>query len=437
MRALRPVRSASAEPFQPRLPGSKSATVRALVIAAMQQGASSVHGALHADDTRALARALDSFGGIAVRETDNGFEVVRDLKRLCAPAAPLDLGAAGTPARFTIAFAATATGATTVTGSARLRQRPMGDLVDALRELGVACDSPGDGAQLPVRVHGSTLRSRHARVRASASSQFASALLLLLSADDEPAQVELEGDAVSRPYTELTRRMLDEAGAPWRWQGERTLVRGSGALRQHRFDIEPDASSAGYFFALAAATRTVVEVRGIRGDSTQADLALLDVLGAMGCRVAREENRIVVQGAPLRGVDVDLADAPDCALTVAALATLAEGPTRIRGTRALADKESDRAAAACTEAAKLGAKTRRGDDWIEIEPRTTTHAATVATHDDHRVAMAFAVVGAAREGVSIEDPDCVAKSFPGFWDEFDRFLAHHRGDRGEGGTTKA
>lgn len=411
--------------------------MRALLIAAMQHGTSELDGALHADDTRALARALDAFVGLRVRETTGGFVVEREPSRVRAPEAPLDLGAAGTPARFLIAFAATAAGATTITGSARLRQRPMGDLVTSLRELGIDCEPLTDGEQLPVRVHGSALHSRHARVRADASSQFASALLLLLSADDEPAKVELEGAAVSRPYTELTRRMLADAGVHWRWQDERTLVRDRGPLRQHRFDIEPDASSAGYFFALAAATRSTVEVRGIRADSTQADLALLDVLVAMGCRVERAADRIVVHGAPLRGVEVDLADAPDCALTVAALATLANGTTRIRGTRALADKESDRAAAACAEAAKLGADARRGDDWIEIGPGTATHAATIATHDDHRVAMAFAVVGAAREGVTIENPDCVAKSFPRFWDELDRFLAHHRGGHGAAPRSEA
>ena len=437
MRALQPIGSASSQPFCPRLPGSKSATARALVIAALQRGECELRGALHADDTRALARALDAFHGLVVKETDAGFRVARSAEHLAAPDSTLDLGAAGTPARFLLAFATTAIGSTVVTGSTRLQERPMGGLVDALRSLGIACEPLGREGCLPMRVHGGPLRSRDARVRADGSSQFASALLLRLSADDCPARIVLEGDAVSRPYTELTRRMLRDAGAPWRWQSEQELVREAGALRQRSFDIEPDASSAGYFFALAAATRSTVAVHGIRSDSTQADLALLDALAAMGCRVDRGEARIAVHGAPLRGIDVDLADAPDCSLTIAALATLADGPTRIRGTRSLRDKESDRAMAACQEVAKLGATASYGDDWIEITPGPCPSAATISTYDDHRVAMAFSVVGAVRDGVAIENPDCVAKSFPTYWDEYDRFLAHHRGDRGATFGTKA
>lgn len=437
MRALQPIGSASSKPFFPRLPGSKSATARALVIAALQQGEHELRGALHADDTRALARALDAFHGLAVQETDAGFRVERSSEVLAAPDSALDLGAAGTPARFLLAFATTAIGATVVTGSPRLQERPMGGLVDALRSLGIVCEPLAREGCLPMRVHGGPLRSRDARVRVDGSSQFASALLLLLSADDAPARLVLEGEAVSRPYTELTRRMLRDAGAPWRWQGEHELVRENGALRQSSFDIEPDASSAGYFFALAAATRSKVEVHGIRSNSTQADLALLDALADMGCRIERDEARIAVHGAPLRGIDVDLADAPDCALTIAALAAIAEGPTRIRGTRSLRDKESDRAMAACQEATKLGAATSFGDDWIAIVPGPRTGAATIATYDDHRVAMAFSVVGAVRDGVTIENPGCVAKSFPRYWDEYDRFLAHHRGDRGAAFGTKA
>jgi 3-phosphoshikimate 1-carboxyvinyltransferase len=158
----------------------------------------------------------------------------------------------------------------------------------------------------------------------------------------------------------------------------------------------------------------------------QADLALLDPLARMGCTIARHGDEIAIEGASLRGVDADLADAPDCAPTLAALATLAVGPTTITGIGHLRDKESDRIAATCREAQRLGAKTESGPDWLRIEPAQQTKAAVIDTYDDHRIAMAFAVVGAARPGIAIENPDVVTKSFPGWWQELDRFLACHR-----------
>jgi 3-phosphoshikimate 1-carboxyvinyltransferase len=412
------------------VPGSKSQTLRALAIAALSEGTSTTRGALRAEDSLHLARALCSFGAVDIVDSDQEFEVHRAPAGRTAPTGWIDIGAGAAPARFLIAFAACATGTTRITGTPRLCERPMATLIESLAAAGIACDSIGTQGCLPVAVHGRPLATRCLNVSADGSSQFASALLLALSEHDEPAELIIEGDAVSRPYLEMTCHMLAESGVHWteiekgRWQ------RQPGRLRARAFFIEPDASSAGYFFALAAATGSTAALDGIPANSRQADLALLDALASMGCRVRRDGDRIEVTGAPLRGVDMDLRDAPDAAPTLAALATLATGATTIRGVAHLRAKESDRIAATCAEAERLGARTTSGDDWMRIEPAAHRTRTVVQTHDDHRLAMAFSVVGAAREGVWIADPLCVAKSFPGYWAEFDRFLAHHRGRDG-------
>lgn len=412
------------------MPGSKSQTLRALTIAALTVGKSTSRNALRAEDPVRLAAALGSFDGVDVAWQGSDFEVVRRPGKRIAPAGWTDIGAGAAPARFLVACAATAQGITRVTGSKRLCERPMAVLFESLARAGVVCDCREHEGRLPAEIHGGPLASRSLEVAADGSSQFASALLLALSEDDEPAELFVRGETVSRPYLEMTSRMLAEAGVRWteteagRWQ------RQQGRLRAREFHIEPDASSAGYFFALAAATGSTATLDGIPANSMQADLTLLDVLESMGCRVRRDGDRLEVTGAPLRGVDVDLRDAPDAAPTVAALATLATGATTIRGVAHLRAKESDRIAATCAEAERLGARTTSGDDWMRIEPAGHRRRTVVQTHDDHRMAMAFSVVGAARDGVSIADPGCVAKSFPGYWNEFERFLAHHRGRDG-------
>lgn len=429
-RAIEPMRRSSTEPFVVAVPGSKSQTLRALTIAALTEGRSITKNALRADDSDRLAAALGSFDGVDVVCEGSEFDIVRRPGIRIAPRGWTDVGAGAAPARFLIAFAATAQGITRITGSPRLRERPMAVLFEALEHAGVVCHCREQRGALPVEIHGRALASRNLEVAADGSSQFASALLLALSEDDEPAQLIVRGEAVSRPYLEMTCHMLAESGVHWteiekgRWQ------RQPGRLRARAFCIEPDASSAGYFFALAAATGSTATIDGIPANSRQADLALLDALASMGCRVRRDGDRIEVTGAPLRGIDMDLRDAPDAAPTVAALATLATGSTTIRGIAHLRAKESDRISATCAEAERLGARTTSGDDWMRIEPVGRGTRTVVQTHDDHRLAMAFSVVGAAREGVSIADPLCVAKSFPGYWAEFDRFLAHHRGRDG-------
>lgn len=416
-------------PFHARVPGSKSETVRALFLAAGRAGTTTIAGAARGDDAEAMARAVSSFAGVAVTTTADGLHVERARGPLRAPSAPIDVGHGATPARLLLAFAAMAEGATTITGSAQLRARPMQDGVDALRALGIRCDWLGAEGHLPVRVHGGLPRGDRFCVRADTSSQFASALVLLASClrDRTRIVVALDGEIASRPYLDTTIDVQRRFGIAARWNGEREIEVVPADLVVDRVRIEPDASSAGYLLAVAALTRGTVVVDGLDASSVQADLGLVRVLRAMGCEVEDRSGSLRAMGRELRGVDADFASMPDAALTIAALAAAATGASTLTGLRTLRQKESDRIASASEALRALGAGVESGPDWLRIVPQPRLRPAAIDPHDDHRVAMAFALLGLAQEGIEVLDPRCVQKSFPDFFAELDRFAAWHRG----------
>jgi 3-phosphoshikimate 1-carboxyvinyltransferase len=433
MTAARPIarlQRTSPEPFTARIPGSKSHTVRALVLAALRPGTTAIANGLHADDTLRLAAALSQFGGLAASATADGFAVVRQAGALAAPRAPLDLGGGGTPARFLLAFAALADGATTVDGGPRLRQRPMADGVAALRAVGVRVDELGAPGCLPLRVHGGPRARGPWRIGGAVSSQFGSAMLLLASQQpDGPVVVELDGEPVSAPYLALTAAVLRQGGiaAEGGSEGEKHFfVVRPGPVRAARFLVEPDASSAQYVLGMAALTATAVRVDGLRRDSPQGDAAFADLLARMGCRVAWDGARLELAGAPeLTAIDVDCRDVPDLAPMLAVLAARARGRSRLARLAHLRAKESDRLAAIAAELQRLGQPCAIEGDALVIDGGAPVRPGLVHTRDDHRLAMAFAALGLVADGVAIEAPDVVRKSFPGFWDELARFCAHH------------
>ncbi|MGE3174429.1 MAG: 3-phosphoshikimate 1-carboxyvinyltransferase [Planctomycetota bacterium] len=415
-------------PFAARIPGSKSYTNRALVLAAMRMGTTAVRGGLDCDDTQRLAKALGAFGGLAVEQTADGFRTTRTKERLTAPAAEVHMGAAGTPARFMLAFAAAADGATVVTGTQRLCERPMGDILATLRAMGIRCDCLGKPDCLPVRVHGGVPATREWRIHAGVSSQFTSSLLLFASQQPgAPITVRLDGTAVSRPYVEMTRAMMAQCGIRTeRIDGDAIVVH-PGAPQHDTIRVEADASGMSYFLALAAVTGTTVEIPGITETSAQGDVGLARAFADMGCKVDFLADRIRITGGKLRGIEIDMDTMPDVVLTLAAVASRAEGPTHITNIANLRVKECDRIHAAAAELTRLGTRVEEGEDWLRIHPTGALQAATVHTYDDHRVAMAFSILGLLQPGIAIEDPKCVTKSFPTFWAEFDRFVAHHEG----------
>jgi 3-phosphoshikimate 1-carboxyvinyltransferase len=400
-----------------RVPGSKSITNRALVLAALASGQSRLEGVLHSDDTRHMRAALEAFG-VSIRD-DGPTTLVVDggRERLRAPKDPIFVGNSGTTVRFLTAFAALVDGATTLYGDEAMARRPIDVLVDGLRQLGVRVDC-ATGCP-PLTVFGSGLAGGRIAMRGDLSSQYFSAVLMAAGAADGPIEVELTSSLVSRPYVDITRRMVGDFGG----QSEATASGFSVSPRGYRaraYTIEPDASSASYPFALAAATGGRIEVPGLGAGALQGDYGFLDVLELAGAEVERLPDRTIVRGgSALRGVDVDMHHISDTVMTLAAIAPVCVGPTRIRNVGNIRIKETDRLVATVTELERLGQRVAHGEDWLSVEP-SPIRAATVHCYDDHRMAMSFAVLGAARAGIQIENPRCVAKTYPGFFEDLAR-----------------
>ncbi len=412
-----PIRPRGALAATVRVPGSKSLTNRALVAAALASGQSRLEGGLRSDDTTAMIEALRALGcGIDLGE--DAWRVQGLAGKLASPKAPLDAGNSGTTARFLTAVATLADGPVVIDGSPRMRERPIQDLVDALAELGARVRVLGHAGCPPVRAEGGGLPGGRAVIEARRSSQYVSAVLL--AAPYAPAGVELvcrDGKLVSRPYVDLTLELMRAFGAAAGWGADAALrVEPGHAYRGRAYAIEPDASAAVYPLCAAAIAGGRVRVAGLPGDSIQADLALLPILERMGCRVARGPEGLEVTGPAgrLRGVDVDMNALPDAALALAVVALFAEGPTRIRNVANLRIKETDRLAALERELRKLGANARSGSDFLEIIPGAPRSAA-IASYEDHRMAMAFALAGLRIPGVSICDPGCVSKTWPEYF----------------------
>lgn len=396
-----------------RVPGSKSITNRALILAALADGTSTLEGVLHSDDTTHMRRALAELG-IPIFESGPTTLVVEGGRhRLRAPAQPLFVGNSGTTVRFLTALACLVDGPVTLAGDAAMARRPIADLVEGLGQLGVRVDCPSGCP--PLTVHGGTLPSGRIVMRGDRSSQYFSAILLAggLAAGD--LEVEVSGALVSRPYVDITRRMVADFGGQIAETARGFVVRHVDAYRPRSYVIEPDASSASYPFALAAATGGTITVPELGLGALQGDYGFVDLLEQAGARVTRAERETTVTSrGRLRGIDVDMHHVSDTVMTLAAIAPLFDGPTTIRNVANIRIKETDRLAAVVAELGRLGQRVTSGDDWLRIEPAPLCRA-TVRSYHDHRMAMSFAVLGAAHGDVLIEDPSCVAKTYPTFW----------------------
>jgi 3-phosphoshikimate 1-carboxyvinyltransferase len=405
------------------VPGSKSDTNRALVAAALARGESELQGALDADDTRAMRECLRALG-IALEEPEPARWRIRGGGgALAAPTRTLDARASGTTARFVTALATLAPGPSRIDGTPRMRERPIDDLVDALRQLGAEIAIEGRGGCPPLLVRGGGLRGGRATIDASRSSQYVSAVLLVGPYGEHDLELHLkDGILVSRPYVDLTLRTMRAFGAEAGWLGPGALaVRAGVPYRGRVHRIEPDASSAAYAFAAAAIAGGRVRVPGLPPDSVQADLRLLGLLERMGCRATRRGDELELAGpaGKLRALDVDMNESPDAVVALAVVCLFADGPSRLRNVAVLRLHETDRLAALEAELRKLGAGAEAGPDWLRIEPGPL-HGAEIETHDDHRLAMAFALAGLRVPGVVIRDPGCVAKTWPDYFSVLER-----------------
>jgi 3-phosphoshikimate 1-carboxyvinyltransferase len=400
------------------LPGSKSYSNRALLVAALARGRSEITQALCSDDTRYMHRALEALG-VRVRadEAARTFVVDGVDGRFPATEATLEIGNAGTAARFLTAAVALGQGTYVVDGSPAMRKRPIQPLLDGLRALGVdAVSREGNGCP-PVVVRANGIAGGRARMRGDISSQYFSALLMAAPYARRDVEIEVEGALVSSPYVTMTLSTMAAFGVSAERDGDRRFRVPAGQRYAGRpYAVEPDASGASYFFAAAAVTGGRVVVPRLGTGSAQGDLGLLDVLARMGCEVAVTADAVTVRGpARLRAVDADFTRMGDVATTLMAIAPFADGPVTVRGIAQTHFEESDRPMAAATELRRMGLRVESAWDSVTIHPGMP-QPCDVQTYDDHRIAMSFAVTGLRAPGIRIVNPSCVSKTFPEFFD---------------------
>ncbi|NPB09412.1 MAG: 3-phosphoshikimate 1-carboxyvinyltransferase [Thermodesulfobacteria bacterium] len=403
-----------------RVPGSKSITQRALICAALAEGRSVLKGALQSEDPELLAQALRA-AGVKVESAPEEYTLEGVGNRLRLSETEVFMGNNGTGSRFFLALAALSReGSLVLTGTERLCERPVKPLIDALEQWGARIEYLKEEGFLPVRIHGSGLKGGPVELAAAKSSQFLSALLLVGPYTSEPAEIRLISPLVSRPYVDLTIAVMEAFGAEIDEEGPVFRV-APKPYQPREYEIEGDASSASYFLAAAALVGGEVTVENLPRKSLQGDAAFAGLLSRMGCEVSYENGVTVRRDPeqPLRGIDVNMGRYPDLVPTLAIVAAKAHGKTHIRGVPHLRYKETDRLRAVATELTKCGAKVEELEDGLIIEGPGDLRGAEIETYEDHRLAMAFAILGLTTPGMVIRNPACVGKSFPNFWEVFE------------------
>jgi 3-phosphoshikimate 1-carboxyvinyltransferase len=399
-------------------PGSKSLTNRALILAALAEGRSTLRGCLDSEDTQAMLAALARFGLAYERSADATVVTLTGgggpPRSLSAPDRPIEVATAGTAARFLTAVLAASPLRVRVDGSPRMRERPMEGLLKALREQGAELRCLAAEDFLPVEIAGATLRGGEIRLPRPPSSQFISALILAAALAGAPTRIVLEQGTPARPYVDMTLVALRDFGGDARWHGDDTIIINPTPLHARDYAVEPDASAASYLLALPAIYGGSVTIPDLGSASVQGDALFCRVLERMGARVAQTADRTTVTGTgTLHGADLDLTDMPDMTLTAAVVALHARGRTTITGVEILRHHESDRLAAGATELRKLGATVEELPGGLIIDPPASpTNDVAIDTYLDHRMAMAFSLAG----HVEIRDPACVGKTYPRYFD---------------------
>lgn len=405
-------------------PGSKSLTNRALVMAALADGVSTLSNVLIADDTEVMLDGIERLGFELEVNRKKGVVKVHGLGgKIRKRKVSLDCGNSGTTIRFLTAMCTLGKGTYRLDGNERMRERPIGELVELLSELGASVSYEARKGYPPVVVLGSGLPGGEAGFPAAHSSQYLSAVLMAAPYADEEVVIELEPGQTSWPYVEMTVQLMFRFGVrtlvslehPGERPKELRVI--GGTYKAQKYAIEPDASSATYFMAAAAVSPgSQVTVPGLGDSSLQGDVGFGEVLRQMGAGFTLADDSVTVRGpATLRGIETDMSGMPDAAMTLAAIAVLADGPTTIHGLHTLRVKETDRLAALQTELCKLGADAETEGDSLHITPPREVAGAEIDTYDDHRMAMSFAVVGTRAAGITIRGAECVSKTYPNFF----------------------
>jgi 3-phosphoshikimate 1-carboxyvinyltransferase len=408
-----------------RVPGSKSLTNRALLLAALADGTTLLKNTLFSDDSIYFAHALQTLGfDIFLKPEDVSMEVSGLGGSIPSKEAALFIGNAGTAARFLTAFLTLGTGSFVVDGDSRMRERPIGDLLDALTQLGAdveAIDTHQPTICPPIKVSASELMGGKTKIAGNISSQFLSALLMIAPYAKKAVEIEITTELNSKPYIDLTLSTMAEFGVEVdRDKYKRFFINPTRYIARSQFIIESDASSASYFFAAPAICGGSVRVENINRKSKQGDIGFLSIIEKMGCEVKENDNSIEVIGPKqLFGVDIDMRDISDTAQTLAAIAPFASSPTHIYGIASARVKETDRISATCTELRRIGVQVDEHEDGLTIYPAHEFRSALIQTYSDHRMAMAFSLIGLRVPGVYIENPECVSKTFPDFFKQLE------------------
>lgn len=414
-----------------RLPGSKSISNRILLLAALAEGTTEIKSLLASDDTHVMLMALQKLGVQWVQHGETqDFAVTGSAGTLPVHSADLFMGNAGTAIRPLTAALAAIGGDYTVHGVARMHERPIGDLVDALNSAGARIDYTGNPGFPPLHIHRGHLRPTQMQVRGNVSSQFLTALLMAspLIAREQTLTIEVIGELISKPYIEITLNLLTRFGINIERDGWSAFTIAAGQMFQSPgvIHVEGDASSASYFLAAGAIAGGPVRVEGVGQSSIQGDVRFVEALQQMGAEITLGDNWIEAKSnGVLKAIDADFNHIPDAAMTIAVAALFADGTSTLRNIASWRVKETDRLTAMATELRKLGALVEEGADYLRVTPPIALHPATIDTYDDHRMAMCFSLAslnGVLRDGttVRINDPQCVAKTFPDYFDAFAR-----------------
>jgi len=403
------------------LPGSKSITNRALVVAGLADGESNLTGVLFSQDTHVMMDSLEKMG-VGIRQNPNALSVSISgtgggLQR---PAETIWVHQSGTTARFCLPLAALCGQEVTIDGDEQIKNRPHAELCKALQLLGAQIEYLEAPNSFPLVVNGKDLKGGQISLNGGISSQFISALLLAAPCLPDQLELNIDGDLVSLPYIDMTISVMQAFGAQVQRVNDRRYVILPTGYRNSRYEIEPDASAASYFFAAAAISGGSITVEGLGSQSIQGDKGFVDIVEKMGAKVVRSDNALSVTGTgSLIGIDASMKEISDTVPTLAAIAPLATGPTVISDVAFIAEKESDRVTALITELRKIGVQAEKTETGMVIYPGEVQKG-TIHTYDDHRIAMAFSILGLVVPGITLDSPQCVAKTFPSFFDVLDQ-----------------
>ncbi|OIN95475.1 MAG: 3-phosphoshikimate 1-carboxyvinyltransferase [Deltaproteobacteria bacterium CG1_02_45_11] len=399
------------------VPGSKSYTHRVLITAALSDGICTIENCLKSEDTALTQNALKQMG-VRIEEHNHQLQVYGTKGELQPSGDPVFLGNSGTSMRLLTSVAALAKGTYTLTGTSRMKQRPIQDLLDGLNQIGVLARCINNNDCPPVEIQGGTIKGGRISLNCNNSSQYLSSLLLIAPCTQEGLEITVTHGPVSKPYVDMTIDIMARFGITvTRDEYTRFQIAGSQAYRAGSYMVEPDCSQAGYFWAAAAITGATVTVQGITKNTRQGDIRFTKILEAMGCKVAHQKDGIAVTGDKLSAIEVDMADMPDLVPTLSVVAAFAQGATVIRNVAHLKAKESDRLGSVVTELKKMGIQATATDSDMIIQGGRPA-GAVINTYNDHRIAMSFALAGLVVPGVIISDEKCVGKSFPDFWKVF-------------------